>query len=244
MGGYGISDSGQASPFGRVWAKSLADEIASRLHDAILSGLLRPGEKVVEAALARQMDVSRAPIREAIRMLVERGLLVQIPRRGVFVREYGLQEIKDINELRLAIETGALSRALTGGYLLQLDELEQAVRLQDSVAGKKDVSLVDSELAIHRTIVQLYPNEQFLRAFDGAANELRLAMAGVRAQQSLEAALCERHAPLLRAIRTRDCAKAVALLADSVSAFLTHLVLDGPVAKPVDTATDRGRIAG
>ncbi len=243
MGGYGISDGGQSAPFGRVWAKSLADEIAGRLHEAILSGLLRPGEKIVEAALSRQMDVSRAPIREAIRMLVERGLLVQVPRRGVFVREYGLQEIKDINELRLAIETGALSRALTGGYLLQLDDLEQAVQVHNA-AGGKNVSLVDKELAIHRTIVQLYPNEQFLRAFDGAANELRLAMAGVRAQQLSEAELCEGYAPLLRAIRTRDCPKAVALLGESVGAFLTHLVLGGPLTKPSEPATGRDRIAG
>ena len=106
--------------------RNLADEVAARLYDAVVRGVLRPGEKVVEAALSRQMDVSRAPIREGIRVLVERGLLIQIPRRGVFVREYGMREIEEVNELRLAIETGALSRTLAGGYMLELDVLQNA----------------------------------------------------------------------------------------------------------------------
>ena len=63
MGGFGIVDGAEAAPFGRLRSKSLADEVVSRLNEAILKGQLRPGEKVVEATLSRQMDVSRAPIR-------------------------------------------------------------------------------------------------------------------------------------------------------------------------------------
>ena len=243
MGGYGISDGGQSTPFGRVRAKSLADEVASRLHEAVVTGLLRPGEKIVEAGLSRQMDVSRAPIREAIRMLVERGLLVQVPRRGVFVREYGIQEIKDINELRLAIEVGALSRAMSGGFLLQLDVLEDT--LHPRTAPSETYASVERELAIHRAVVQLCPNEQFVRTFDGAANELRVAMAGVRPHHLTDAEMCESYAPLLRAIRTRDQAKALAFITDSVNEFMTRIVLgSGTPKSTLSGAATRDRIAG
>ena len=135
MGGFGIVDVAQSSPFGRLRSKSLADEVVARLNEAILTGQLKPGEKVVEATLSRQMDVSRAPIREAIRMLVERGLLVQLPRRGVFVREFGAREIKEINELRLAIEIGALSGAVRGGSLLQLEVLNEVGNMLSTALG-------------------------------------------------------------------------------------------------------------
>ncbi len=124
MGGYGIPDG--SGMFERVQARNLADEVAARIYDAVIRGVLRPGQKVVEAALSRQMDVSRAPIREGIRVLVERGLLVQIPRRGVFVRQYGVREIEEINELRHAIEFGALSRTMSGAYTLEMDLLQRA----------------------------------------------------------------------------------------------------------------------
>lgn len=246
MGGYGIVDGAASAPFGRLRAKSLADEVSTRLNDAIMKGLLRPGEKVVEAALSRQMDVSRAPIREAIKMLVERGLLVQVPRRGVFVREYSIREIKEINELRLAIEVGALSRAMTGGFLLQLDLLYDALDAPASVADDGGaVSGLEREFAIHRAIVQLYPNEHFIRAFDGIANELRVAIAGVRLKDVSEAQLRQDYGPLIRAIRTHDHDRAIGLLRDAVNEFAMR-VLQGLGAPDSHSAepSGRGRIAG
>ncbi len=242
MGGFGIVDGAQTAPFGRLRSKSLADEVVSRLNEAILKGQLKPGEKVVEATLSRQMDVSRAPIREAIRMLVERGLLVQLPRRGVFVREYSTREIEEINELRLAIEVGALSRAMGGGFLLELGALNEAMEGE----GR---SGLERELEIHRAIVQLYPNEHFMHAYDGIANELRVATLGTKLDKVSEALDSYDYKPLVRVIRTRDRERAVELLADCINGFATRLLQAiGPTSPEpkvaASTATPRGRIAG
>lgn len=222
MGGYGVSDG--SAPFERVRARNLADEVAARLFDAVIKGVLRPGEKVVEAALSRQMDVSRAPIREGIRVLVERGLLVQIPRRGVFVREFGVREIEEINELRLAIEVGALSRTLTGGYMLELDVLQSAFDGRSASADGELSWVLEREFAIHRAIVQLYPNEHFLRAFDNVSNELHVAVAGVQLRELSDAQLRREYEPLLRAIRTRDRDQALSLLATAVNDFSVRVM--------------------
>ncbi len=116
-------------PFGRLRSKSLADEVVARLDEAILKGQLKPGEKVVEATLSRQMDVSRAPIREAIRMLAERGLLVQVPRRGVFVREFSTREVEEINELRLVFALATSNEMPSGSRRMSRTEPATVDRL-------------------------------------------------------------------------------------------------------------------
>jgi len=238
VGGFRILDGAQSAPFGRLRSKSLADEVVTRLNEAILKGQLKPGEKVVEATLSRQMDVSRAPIREAIRMLVERGLLVQLPRRGVFVREFSTREVEEINELRLAIEIGALSRALNGGSLLQLEPLYEAM-------DGEGRSGLDRELEIHRAIVQLYPNEHFVRAYDGVANELRLATLPTNPEQVSEALNRYDYKPLIRALRTRDHDRAIELLTECVKGFATRLLQPiGPQETKPAELPSRGRIAG
>ena len=243
MGGFGIVDGAETAPFGRLRSKSLADEVVSRLNDAILKGQMKPGEKVVEATLSRQMDVSRAPIREAIRMLVERGLLVQVPRRGVFVREYSTREIEEINELRLAIEVGALSRAMSGGFPLQLEALNDAMESEGRSGLERD-------LEIHRAIVQLYPNEHFMRAFDGVANELRVATLDTKLDKMSEALNSYDYKPLIRVIRTRDHDRSIELLTDCINGFATRLLQAiGPSSPQTKVAASssappRGRIAG
>jgi DNA-binding GntR family transcriptional regulator len=247
LGGYGVTDG--SAPFERVRARNLADEVAARLYDAVVRGVLRPGEKVVEAALSRQMDVSRAPIREGIRVLVERGLLVQIPRRGVFVREYGVREIEEINELRLAIETGALSRTLSGGYMLELDVLQSAFEGRSVNGEVENGWVLEREFAIHRAIVQLYPNEHFLRAFDNVSNELRVAVAGVHLRELSDAQLRREYEPLMRAIRTRDREQAIDLLRAAVNDFSVRVMhalspREPQVAERPPVTPLRPRIAG
>ena len=63
----------------------LVGQVARRLTEAIVQGRLQPGSKVVEAGIARELGVSRAPVREAARLLEQQGLLVAHPRRGFFV---------------------------------------------------------------------------------------------------------------------------------------------------------------
>ncbi|MER9952116.1 GntR family transcriptional regulator [Mesorhizobium sp. M0047] len=72
---------------------SLAVRVYAEIERMILTGDIQPGSRIKEAVLAEQMAVSRAPVREATRALVEAGLLVSVPARGVFVREMSQREI-------------------------------------------------------------------------------------------------------------------------------------------------------
>ena len=84
--------------------------------------------------------------------------------------------------------------------------------------------MLDREFAIHRAIVQLYPNEHFLQAFDNVSNELRVAVAGVQLRELSDAQLRRDYEPLLRAIRTRDRDQALHLLATAVNDFSSRVM--------------------
>ncbi|MGR3408557.1 GntR family transcriptional regulator, partial [Roseovarius indicus] len=83
---------------------ALSQRIARMLTDAIVSGKLKPGERVAESVIAREFGVSRAPVREAARLLESAGLLVSHANRGFFVRTIDAEDLDSLYELRLCIE--------------------------------------------------------------------------------------------------------------------------------------------
>src|SRR5437660_10423940 len=93
----------------------LVGQIARILMQAIVQGRLPPGSKVVEAGIARELGISRAPVREAARLLEKQGLLVAKPRRGFFVRKLEIKNIDEIYDLRICIERHA--RVLAARHL-------------------------------------------------------------------------------------------------------------------------------
>ncbi len=91
-----------------IKTSTLSKNITDALVDAILSGKFKPGDRLNESELGRQMQVSRAPIREALHELQEQGLVIHHPRRGMFVVSLNEVDIQKINRLRLVLEAEAL----------------------------------------------------------------------------------------------------------------------------------------
>src|ERR1700734_2180849 len=92
---------------------SFKDQAVGLLTDRIMSGKIKPGERLNESSLSQQLGISRAPIREALQQLQEQGLVVNIPRRGMFVVSLGKDDVQKINSLRLVLESEALRLART-----------------------------------------------------------------------------------------------------------------------------------
>ena len=79
----------------------LRDVVFNNIRQAILRGELKPGERLMEIALANQLGVSRTPVREAIRMLELEGLVIMVPRKGAQVAQITIQDLNDVLEVRL-----------------------------------------------------------------------------------------------------------------------------------------------
>ncbi|MEK9971323.1 MAG: GntR family transcriptional regulator [Ferrovibrio sp.] len=191
-----------------VTSQDLVSQIARALTDAIISGQLRPGSKVAEAVIARELGVSRAPVREAGRLLESQGLLVAIPSRGFFVRSHAPAEIDDLYDLRICIEKHAAVQAaarLTPETRLalrrQLDVLHETAALNDPARQ------VEEDYRFHRLICEISGNRRLLRLFDDLASELRIVIGLIGRLYDDPHRIADTHEPLLAAIESGDAAK-------------------------------------
>ena len=91
---------------------NLSEHIEEQILKAILNGVFRPGDRLVETSIAEQLEVSRAPVREALAGLEREGIVVNTPRKGYSVVDFTDKDIDEIYSLRLLLELGALKRAM------------------------------------------------------------------------------------------------------------------------------------
>ena len=91
--------------------RPMKDRTVQILADAILTGKIKPGERLNESQLARDLNVSRAPVREALQQLQEQSLIVNIPRRGMYAVSLDDDDIQKINSLRIVLEAEAIRLA-------------------------------------------------------------------------------------------------------------------------------------
>lgn len=102
------------------------DRIFTELKERILAFGLKPGERLLEDELAQEWQTSRTPIREALRRLAQAGLIRIVPRRGYYVREINLGEMEEQYEVRVALETFAVSLAVGRGRAVDWRTLQEA----------------------------------------------------------------------------------------------------------------------
>ena len=119
----------------------LRDVVFNTLRQAILRGELKPGERLMEIQLANKLGVSRTPIREAIRKLELEGLVLMIPRKGAEVAEITEKSLRDVLEVRRALEELAVELACEKITPEQIQELKDAAAsFRDSLQGSSTTS--------------------------------------------------------------------------------------------------------
>lgn len=196
-----------------VDSKSLSEQVTEYLYKLLVSGQLKAGQRVNEAELSRTLKISRNPIREAIRKLEERGLLISSPRRGTFVRTFSESDIQDIFSFRLALEEFAVRQAFP--YLTDedIDGLAAIVDQMEAAAKTgREMELVERDIAFHQRICELSRNTQTIRAFSNIYAEIQISISLVEHRfASLEDAAVD-HWPIVEAFRTKDEQKVIEAL--------------------------------
>ena len=95
-----------------LFAPSLVEATTRRLRDEILSGDLEPGARLIEEQICQRFSISRAPLRESLRLLVQQGLVEHLPRRGARVTIWSDEDIRQLFEIRAVLERHAITTAL------------------------------------------------------------------------------------------------------------------------------------
>ena len=135
---------------------TLRAQAARQILEMVTSGQFQPGEKLTETALAEQLHVSRAPLREAIRELVDRGILMNRPYRGLRVRPVSTRDLEELYSLRTALEQFAFGLAWpkrSNEALRDLtDRYERLIAVQ---AGDDRAAINEHELAFHSWVYEL-----------------------------------------------------------------------------------------
>jgi len=155
----------------------LVGQVARILTQAIIKGQLHPGAKVVEAGIARELGISRAPVREAARLLEQQGLLVSHPRRGFFVRRLEARDIDEIYDLRTCVECHAGVLASKNMTNANRDALRRQIDVLYETADHEDAARqVEEDYKFHRMICEIAGSSRLLRLFDDLASELRMVI--------------------------------------------------------------------
>ncbi|MBC7585767.1 GntR family transcriptional regulator [Tardiphaga sp. vice352] len=155
----------------------LVGQVARILTQAIIQGQLQPGTKVVEAGVARELGISRAPVREAARLLEQQGLLVSHPRRGFFVRKLKARDIDEIYDLRICVESHAAVLAARNMTPAARDALRRQIDVMyESADLDEPARQVEEDYKFHRMICEIADSARLLRLFDDLASELRMVI--------------------------------------------------------------------
>lgn len=137
----------------------LRDVVFNTLRQAILKGELKPGERLMEIALAEKLGVSRTPIREAMRKLELEGLVVMIPRRGAQVANITEKDLNDVLEVRIALENVAIEKACTRMSKEDMGRLWLAAKeFERTMAEGNLVRLAEADVAFHEIIYRASDN--------------------------------------------------------------------------------------
>lgn len=139
---------------------TIKEQVYNILKEQILDGTFRPGQWLQEAKIAKDLGVSRSPIREALQQLLGDGLAVNIPNKGVFVKEITEQDMLDIFEVRICFESVGIRRSvenLSDSKMLELQDIKANLIEYYQAGDKKNYIRADSRL--HQMIIQLSGNK-------------------------------------------------------------------------------------
>jgi DNA-binding GntR family transcriptional regulator len=221
---YGLSAL-KAAPL--VEAKTRALSIHDRIRTDILTGRIPPGQALQEEELAQQLGTSRTPVREALRLLQNDGLVAITPNRGAAVTEISLQQILEAYELRGLLEPYAGRAGAQWADLAEVERLEQVQRRVSSqpatIEDALSFDLADEEL--HEFVARTSRNgllQQTVRKARVITRRALLVVAPERYEQS-----AKEHLAILAAYRRRDGERAARALRDHLRRAKERLLARG-----------------
>lgn len=222
----GAADSGEndllLDPFERV---SATEHVARVLREAILAGRIKQGEPMRELRLARLTKTGRGVVREALRQLVQEGLVEYHVHRGTFVKVITTDDLVDVYRAREAIEIAAVAAARSADPLLDFTALERQVAAMQAVAEREDGSwpeMVDADVAFHEALVALAGSPRLVRVYATLAAEMRMHLCQYPPYPTQQNA--EDHERILAALKERRD-EAVSLLREHLR-FSCRLAVD------------------
>ncbi len=198
----------------------LPARIAELLREAILDGRLPPGERLIEQKLALQWNISRAPLREAIRQIASEGLVTLSPHRGASVAEVSQGELEELFAVRAMMEAFAARLAAQRATASHIARLRTRVQQMQVTFRARDLAgFYVAGLDFHNVLVEAAGNDVLSRLYDQIKRQFRRYQAAMPRLPHLQQDSIEEHRSILEAVERAD-ANAASMLSEQ---HITHL---------------------
>lgn len=179
----------------------LRDVVFQTLRQAILYGELKPGERLMEIALANRLGVSRTPVREAIRMLELEGLVVMEPRKGAHVAQITEKDLNDVLEVRLGLEELVVQFAIERITEEELQNLKAAEEEFEQSMQRNDlVALAAADVKFHEVIYQATHNQRLVQMINNIKEQMYRYRMEYLKDVKVRETLVKEHRQLLQAL--------------------------------------------
>jgi DNA-binding GntR family transcriptional regulator len=169
--------------------RTLSDQVADQLRQAILLGQLKPGQRIIEQEIAEALALSRGPVRDALRILQNERLIVINPYRGASVAKLTLRDAEEIYTLRLALEVLALRHAIENASDQQIGQLTAVIdRMVAHLQGaeRSHAELIDTDLDFHATLVGISGHSRVMSAWSALRGQVSLLMLSHQVLEGLD----------------------------------------------------------
>ncbi|NLP40914.1 MAG: GntR family transcriptional regulator [Veillonellaceae bacterium] len=205
----------------------LREVVCEALREAIISGVLKPGERLMEIQLAEELGVSRTPVREAIRKLELEGFVIMILRRGTYVADLSIKDINEVFEVRTSLEVLAAGLATER---ITDDELEKMERLLVHIGEyieKGDMDkIVEADSQFHDILYQATRNDRLVQIISNLREQLTRFRSISMAYPGRLKNTLEEHSRLVEALAARDQQLAERLATEHMENTEQTLLLD------------------
>lgn len=197
--------------------KPLREIVFEAIREAIINGILKPGERLMEIQLAEEMGVSRTPVREAIRKLELEGFVVMIPRKGAYVAGLSMKDIADVFEIRAALEGLAAGLAAERITEEELEELERLlVKIGECIQSDDLNAVIEQDTEFHDVLFKATRNERLVQIVSNLREQIqRYRTASLSSPGRMKLAL-EEHKQIVEALSERDVEKAQRLAREHI----------------------------
>ncbi len=183
----------------------LREVVCESLREAIRSGVLQPGERLMEIQLAEELGVSRTPVREAVRKLELEGYVIMMPRRGTYVADLSIRDINEVFEIRTSLESlasGLAAERITEEELERLQRLLVSIGTHISSGDMEQIVATDTEF--HELLYQASRNQRLVGIISNLREQLtRFRTTSMSFPGRLTATL-EEHREIVEAIAQGD----------------------------------------
>ena len=153
--------------------KYLRDIVFEKLQKAVFSGKFKSGDRITEKEIAEELKVSRTPVREALYRLASTGLIKIIPHRGFIISRWSSKEIKDVIELRIALEIFAVKLAIQRILPNEINELKTLIVKMDKAVKKEDMMKASHlNYLFHNKIILASKNKELFEVTEPIKNKI------------------------------------------------------------------------